>query len=76
VRKSTRLSLSSRQYKQTIEWHLSKPLLLDSLDLDDDPILYDHAHFTVSDAFNGRLNVIQIEVAGGRFTDARTLIRS
>jgi hypothetical protein len=55
---------------------LTEPLLLDSLDLDDDSILDDHADFTEADALYGCPNVIQIQVAGGRGVGGSSIIES
>jgi hypothetical protein len=55
---------------------LTESLLLDSLNLDDNSILDDHADFTVADALNGCPNVIQIQIAGGRGWDGSSIIKS
>jgi hypothetical protein len=54
----------------------AKPLLLDSLNLDDDSILDDHADFTETDAFYGCPHMIQVQVAGGRGVVGSSIIES
>jgi hypothetical protein len=54
----------------------AKPLLLDSLNLDDDSILDDHTDFTEADAFYGCPHMVQVQVAGGRGVDGSSIIES
>jgi hypothetical protein len=54
----------------------AKPLLLDSLNLDDDSILDDHTDFTEANAFYGCPHMIQVQVAGGRGVDGSSIIES
>jgi hypothetical protein len=55
---------------------LTKSLLFDSLDLDDDSILDDHADFTEADTFYGCPNMIQVQVAGRRGVAGSSIIES
>jgi hypothetical protein len=51
-------------------------LLLDSLNLDDDSILDDHADFSEAEACYGSPNMIQVQVAGGRGVDGSSIIET
>jgi hypothetical protein len=55
---------------------LTKPLLLNSLNLDDHSILDDHADFTVADTLYGCPNMIQVQVAGGRGVVGSSIIQT
>ena len=73
--RSTRLSLSSRQYTHKRPTGTSaQPLLLNALDLDDYSVLDDHADLTKSNALDGCLNVIQIQIAGRWRAVTRSMI--
>ena len=43
----------------------AKSLFLDTLDLDDEPVLDDQADFAVSDALDGLADLIEFRIAGG-----------